>query len=89
MSKTAKQIVAKLLEYGGFGPEEVRSGSPEDPWRKGGHMKVNLKKMDFTGQRPGEAAPGDEEKEDKPADKPIRFHWKPPANESVKSLVRE
>jgi hypothetical protein len=85
MSKlTAKQIVASLLEYG-IDPDAPRPGSADDPWRKGGHMKVSLKKMDFTGKRPGETAKpeaedeDEDEKEQPPAPKPSRFHWKPPA----------
>lgn len=76
---TAKQIVASLLEYG-IDPDAPRPGSPEDPWRKGGHMKVSLKKMDFTGKRHGEQATPeeDEDEDEKPAEKPSRFHWKPP-----------
>lgn len=87
MSKNAKQIVNALLEYG-IDPDAPRPGSPDDPWRKGGNMKVSLKKMDFTGKRPGETAKPEAEDEDEdekaePAEKPSRFKWKPPTNEAL------
>lgn len=90
MSKNAQQIVAALLEYG-IDPDAPRPGSSDDPWRKGGHMKVSLKKMDFTGKRPGETAKPEAEDEDEDegeeSEKPSRFKWKP-TSESLKALLK-
>jgi hypothetical protein len=90
MSKSAKQIVAALLEYG-IDPDAPRPGSADDPWRKGGMMNVSLKKMDFTGKRPGEAAKpeaADEDEDDKVVpQKPSRWSWKP-ASESLKAMLK-
>jgi len=53
-------------------------------------MKVSLKKMDFTGKRPGEVLkpePDDEEEKAAPAT-PSRFKWKP-TSESLKALLKD
>lgn len=91
MSKNTQQIVAALLEYG-IDLDAPRPGSSDDPWRKGGHMKVSLKKMDFSGKRPGETAKPEDEDEDEGEDgekfeKPSRFNWKP-TSESLKALLK-
>lgn len=84
---TAHDIVNKLLEVYGFPGEAPRAGSPEDPWRKGGHKPLKFKRGAFDGKRP-EAKP----EEKKPEDGPVaikhmitgkhanRFTWKPPQN---------
>jgi len=90
MKQNAKQIVAALLEYG-IDSDAPRPGSPNDPWRKGGMMKVSLKKMDFTGKRPGEVLkPEPDDEEEKPASvtSPSRFKWKP-TSESLKELLKD
>jgi len=86
MSKSAKQIVDALLEYG-IDPDAPRPGSPEDPWRQ---STGPLPPMKFGG-RPG---PPEDEEETVPLPPPVkkktplpphggqpassRFNWKPP-----------
>lgn len=52
----AKQIVNKLLEYG-LDPNAPAPGSPDDPWRQGGHKPLKFGRGAFDGKRP--AAGGD------------------------------
>lgn len=81
---SAKYIVAALLEYG-VNPDAPQPGGSDDPWRKGGYMKVSLKKMDFSGKRPGEPVKpeaDDDDEDEKEAEKPSRFKWKP-TNETL------
>lgn len=98
MSKTATQIVAKLLEYG-IDPDAPRPGSPEDPWRQS-HVPVDINKLLYA-LRPGEPLPDEDADlsglEDEPAPPPeaatppaaplpkhkSRFTWKPPYSESL------
>lgn len=84
---TAKQIVARLLEYG-IDPDAPRPGSPEDPWRQ---SFGPLPPMQFGG-RPGPALDEPEEDPSIPKKIPVkpstahilrrskgsRFNWKPP-----------
>lgn len=83
---TAQQIVNQLLEVYGF-PGGPPAGSPEDPWRKGGHKPLKFKRGDFEGKRPV-AKPEEKGPEDGPVaikhkffgKHAKRFNWKPPQN---------
>jgi hypothetical protein len=101
---SAKQIVARLLEYG-IDPDAPRPGSPEDPWRQ---SLGPLPPMQFGG-RPGPALDEPEEDPSIPKEipvkptagnilrrsKPSRFNWKPPtekpppAGPPMESLLQE
>lgn len=97
MSKTAQQVVAKLLEYG-IDPDAPRPGSPEDPWRQS-HVPVDINKLLYA-LRPGEPLPDEDadlggleggvpaEDAAIPPAEPLpkhksRFTWKPPFSEGL------
>lgn len=100
---TAKQIVARLLEYG-IDPDAPRPGSPEDPWRQ---SFGPLPPMQFGG-RAGPALDEPEEPQDDPnipkkipvkptaanilrRSKGSRFNWKPPTEPplATEALLQE
>ena len=78
----AKQLVNALLEYG-LDPNAPNPGSPEDPWRQGGHKPIKFRRGDFEGQRP-QNGPVPIQKPDVPPKKKKfgglgnRMDWKPP-----------